>query len=193
MFFFAAALCVLAGCRSVPRDVPPVELKPGSTVRIVVPAKQPLPEAAALIRKGLEGTIGVNAVVESEGQRHGFNGFKGTTFFLGDTKAIRGIGFEPRKIDKFHAVIVTCGGDIFIAGSDRDLAGKKNFHGTFAGTVYFAEKYLGGKSLLPDGSRAGFAKKELLIIPENLSFQVPFDWDKKESKEKSTDRQSAGR
>ena len=178
--FAAAALCTLAGCRSVPRDVPPIELKPGSAVRIAVPAKQDLTEAAALIRKGFAETIGIDAVIEPEGKRHGF---KGTTIFLGSTKALSGIGFEPQKIKNFHAVIVTCGGDIFIAGSDTP--GKEKFHGTFAGVVYFAEKYLGGKFLRPNASKAAFAKKDLLIIPENFSYQVPFDWDKKVSKEKS--------
>ena len=172
---------MLAGCRSVPRDVPPIELKKGSTVRIVLPAEEnaQLQKAAVLIQKRLERS-GVKTVVEAEGRRYAF---KGTTVFLGNTRAFRGIGFDPGEMKSFHAVIATRGGDIFIAGRDRDPSE------TLAGAAFFADEHLTVRPLSA-GKKTEPVKKEYLLIPENLSFRVPLDWGKKKIREKEQQRKT---
>ena len=180
LLLLGAAL-FLAGCQSAPESLPPIELKSTSAVRIVIPAEHANPgidkflkDGAALIQKGLAETLGIRAALEIEGQKHNF---KGTTIFLGNTKAIRGIGIEPLKFENFNAVIATRGGDIFIAGSDRQRFGKQGrvrhnsdcVLGTITGTVKFVEEFLNGRFLLPGNNGLDFVKADYLAIPENLT------------------------
>ena len=110
LFLICAAALLLSGCRSsAPQNVPPIELRQNSAVRIVIPAEHANPgievflkKAASVIQKGFAETLGVKVKVEVEGKNHAF---KGTTIFLGNTKAIRGIGIEPLKFENFNAVI----------------------------------------------------------------------------------------
>ena len=185
LFLLCAAALLLSGCRSsAPQNVPPIELRQNSAVRIVIPAEHANPgievflkKAASVIQKGFTETLGVKVKVEVEGKNHAF---KGTTIFLGNTKAIRGIGIEPLKFENFNAVIATRGGDIFIAGSDRERFGKKGrvrhnsqcVLGTITGTVRFVEKFLNGRFLLPGDNGLDFVKAKLLVIPENLTMHI---------------------
>ena len=186
LFTLAGALLLLTGCQSAPdtTGAPPIELKKGSAVRIVIPAEHANPgiesflrQCAGVIKRGLKETLDIDAPIEVEGKRFGF---KGSTIFLGNTEAIRGIGFEPFKFENFDAVVATRGGDIFIAGSDRHAFGKdtpvrhKNdcFLGTVTGTVRFTEKFLNGRFLLPGPNGLDFEKSKSLLIPENLTWHI---------------------
>ena len=181
LLLVCTAALLLSGCRSVPENVPPIELRSTSSVRIVIPAEHANPgidkflkDAAAVIQQGLAETLGIKAKVEIEGKS---GAFKGTTIFLGNTRAIRGIGIEPLKFENFNAVIATRGGDIFIAGSDRQRFGKAGrvrhnsdcVLGTITGTVKFVEEYLNGRFLLPGKNGTDFVKADFLAIPENLT------------------------
>ena len=184
LLLVCAAALLLSGCRSVPENVPPIELRSTSSVRIVIPAEHANPgidkflkDAAAVIQQGLAETLGIKAKVEIEGKS---GAFKGTTIFLGNTRAIRGIGIEPLKFENFNAVIATRGGDIFIAGSDRQRFGKAGrvrhnsdcVLGTITGTVRFVEQFLNGRFLLPGVNGTDFVKSKMILIAENLTLHI---------------------
>ena len=181
LLMLCGAALLLAGCQSAPENIPAIELTSASAVRIVIPAEHANPgidkflkDGAAVIQKGLSETLGITANVEVEGKSHNF---KGTSIFLGNTKAIRGIGIEPQNFENFNAVIATRGGDIFIAGNDRQRFGNKGrvrgnsdcILGTITGTVRFTEEFLNGRFLLPGDNGLDFVKAERLIIPEDLT------------------------
>ncbi|MBR7139467.1 MAG: DUF4838 domain-containing protein [Lentisphaeria bacterium] len=184
LLLVCAAALLLSGCRSVPENVPPIELRSTSSVRIVIPAEHANPgidrflkDAAAVIQQGLAETLGIKAKVEIEGKS---GAFKGTTIFLGNTRAIRGIGIEPLKFENFNAVIATRGGDIFIAGSDRQRFGKAGrvrhnsdcVLGTITGTVRFVEQFLNGRFLLPGVNGTDFVRSKMILIAENLTLHI---------------------
>lgn len=181
LLLLCGASLLLAGCLSAPRSVPPVVLTKSSSVRIVYASKQANPgierflnDAALMIQRGLAETIGVKAAIEKEGANPKFKGY---TIYLGNTKAIRGIGIEPLKFENFNAVIATRGGDIFIAGSDRERFGRPVpvrrssdcFIGTMTGAITFVEKYLNGRFLLPGDNGLDFIPAKEIVIPENLT------------------------
>ena len=112
LFLFCGVL-LLAGCRSVPENLPPIELKSTSSVRIVIPAEHANPgidvflrQCADVIRRGLKETLNIDAPVEIEGKRRAFAGH---TIFLGRTKAIRNIGLDPAKFEERGAVVASLG------------------------------------------------------------------------------------
>ena len=186
VLMFCAAAALLTGCQSgpAPKNVPPLVLKKGDAVRIVYSARQANPgievflnKAALIIQRGLAETIGVKASIETEGQNPAF---KGTTIYLGDTKAIRSIGIEPLKFENFNAVVAVCGSDIFIAGSDRHRFGSKGrvrhnsdcFLGTITGTIKFVEKYLNGRFLLPGDNGLDFVPAKTISLPGALKWDI---------------------
>ena len=86
LLLVCTAALLLSGCRSVPENVPPIELRSTSSVRIVIPAEHANPgidkflkDAAAVIQQGLAETLGIKAKVEIEGKS---GAFKGSTIFL---------------------------------------------------------------------------------------------------------------
>ncbi|MBR4673025.1 MAG: DUF4838 domain-containing protein [Victivallales bacterium] len=189
-------LLLMTACKSVPEtknlqtgklqtgSLPFIELTKSSAVRIVIPAEHANPgietflqQCANVIRRGLKETLGIDAPVEVEGKR---NAFEGHTFFLGNTQAIRSIGFEPATFENFDAVIATRGNDIFIAGNDRHRFGKPEavrgsnqcVLGTVTGTVRFVEKYLNGRFLLPGSVGLDFEECAKLSVPANFTWRI---------------------
>jgi len=184
LLLLCGAALLLAGCQTAPKSVPPLVLKKSSAVRIVYPATHANPgievflrKAAATIQRGLAETIGVKAAIEVEGKN---TKFKGTTIYLGNTKAIQALGIKPLEFENFNAVIASCGNDIFIAGSDRQRFGKKGrvrhnsdcFLGTITGTIKFVEKYLNGRFLLPGDNGLDFVPAKSIVIPGNLKWNI---------------------
>ncbi len=183
LFIFCGGL-LLAGCRSVPEKAAPIELKSTSSVRIVIPAGHANPgietflrQCAGVIRQGLKETLSIDAPVEIEGQRREFDGH---TIFLGRTKAIRDIGLDPAGFGERGAVVASRGGDIFIAGLDRQRYGKPGrvrdhtecVLGTVTGTVRFTERFLNGRFLLPGPNGLDFVKSASVVVPGDLVWRI---------------------
>ncbi|MBQ7696920.1 MAG: DUF4838 domain-containing protein [Lentisphaeria bacterium] len=183
LFVFCGVL-LLAGCRSVPEKASPIELKSTSSVRIVIPAEHANPgietflrQCAGVIRRGLKETLNIDAPVEIEGKRQNFAGH---TIFLGRTKAILNIGLDPVGFEERGAVVASRGGNIFIAGLDRQRYGLPGrvrnplecILGTVTGTIRFTERFLNGRFLLPGPNGLDFVKCASVVVPGNLTWRI---------------------